>query len=100
VGFIFWQLARKDNARYTWPRRYPTVFPQQNFPPDFTILATSGQNGPLILWELASRLPLVTLTNFGGDMQDWAFTPDGKMLGLWHGGPAQLTYGISRPGNA
>jgi len=41
-------------------------------------VAVSAQNGPLMLWDLGSRQPLATLSNYGGDRPDLAFSRDGK----------------------
>src|SRR5262249_5782003 len=68
-----------DDALETW-RASTNGMALSDFSPDRMLLAVSGKNGPLILWGFASRQPLASLTNFGGDSQALDFPPDGKTL--------------------
>ena len=88
--FYLWRLCHQDDAIYSF-RACSNGLLSANFSPDCNILATSGEHGPLMLWDIASHRRLATLSNVGGDVEDWAFSPDGNLVAYGTaGGPVEL----------
>ena len=88
--FYLWRLCRQDDAIYSF-RACSNGLLSANFSPDCTILATSGEHGPLALWDIASQQPLVTLPNPSVDVENCAFFPDGKIVAYsTEAGPVEL----------
>jgi WD40 repeat protein len=76
--FYFWRLCHKDDALLTW-RAGTNDTLSCNFSLDAKVLVTSGQSGPLMLWDVASKQLLAALTNYSG-YYSWAFSFDGNLL--------------------
>ncbi|HTL55011.1 MAG TPA: protein kinase [Candidatus Limnocylindrales bacterium] len=77
--FYLWHLCHTDEALYTFRVGNNGIL-SASFSPDGLILASNGSDSTLILWDISSRQPLATLTNFGGYDHDWEFTPDSKAV--------------------
>src|SRR5260370_858207 len=89
--FYFWRLCHKDDALLTW-RAGTNNTQGSSFSPDAKVLATSGNDGSLMLWEIASKQPLAALTNYySGDAPGLALSWHGNMLAYGSAaGPIQL----------
>jgi WD40 repeat protein len=78
--FYFWRLCHKDDALLTW-RAGTNNELSSSFSPDAKVLATSGNDESLMLWDLASSQLLAALTNYsGGDAPRMALSWHGSML--------------------
>lgn len=65
------------------------------FSPDGRLLATAGADGVARLWEVATGLPVRTVT--AGPARDVAFSPDGTLLATAGGGRPRAT-GVAAAG--
>jgi WD40 repeat protein len=87
----FWRV--KDGARWTGletalEKEAPSYFPASvSFSPDGKTLAIGYLEGRLQLWDLGEEKLIRKLEGFQGEVQDLAFSPDGRTLAAVYGYP-------------
>ena len=73
-----------DPASDAPPRNFPVAHTAEvealAFSPDGTVLASGGNDGRIVLWDVEHSRELAVLGELGNALRDIAFTPDGRTL--------------------
>jgi hypothetical protein len=75
-----WRLCQ-DGSLHTFSG-HPGSLWTVRFTPDGTMLASTGSDGSVRFWDVATRRPILSLEGFEDGVTSLAFTPDGAILAM------------------